>query len=257
MCKERNLIHQKEQETQQVSNRRLFLKLSARSALGMGIAGTGVLGAGRAASAAKVKMAPLPGNVMTADAALERLMAGNHRYVTGQSSPLDFAKDRAVLVSGQNPYASILSCSDSRVGPEFCFDEQRGDLFVARVAGNYLTMDFVATLEYAAAVLHVPLIMVLGHENCGAVAAAIDAVDKNKQFPGHIQALASALAPAVRAAKKLPGERFENVVKLNVIRNVEKLKNKTPILSKLVEEKTIRIVGGVYSLKTGQVDLVA
>ena len=106
---------------------------------------------------------------MTADEALERLMAGNARYVADQSTPLNFSNDRAALVSGQNPYASILSCSDSRVSPEFCFDEQRGDLFVARVAGNYLTTDFVATLEYAAAVLYTPLIMVLGHESCGAV----------------------------------------------------------------------------------------
>jgi carbonic anhydrase len=235
------------------SGRRSFLRLAAGSALGLGFAGT----TGKMASAAKKKMPPLPENVMTADEALERLMVGNQRYVSGQSSPLDFARDRAALVRGQNPYAAILSCSDSRVGPEFCFDEQRGDLFVARVAGNYLTTDFVATLEYAAAVLHTPLIMVLGHESCGAVAAAIDAVEKNEQFPGHIQAMASALAPAVRAAKNIPGERFENVVKMNVIRNVDKLKNQAPILSRLVVDKKIRVVGGVYSLKTGKVDLVA
>lgn len=234
-------------------SRRLFLKLATGSALGLGIAGA----TGRTAFAAPVKMPPLPENVMTADEALERLMAGNKRYVSGQSAPLNFAKDRAALVRGQNPYASILSCSDSRVGPEFCFDEQRGDLFVARVAGNYLTTDFVATLEYAAAVLHTPLIMVLGHESCGAVAAAIDAVDKNEQFPGHIQAMASALAPAVRAAKNMPGERFENVVKMNVIRNVDKLKDQAPILSRLVADKKIRVVGGVYSLETGKVNLVA
>jgi carbonic anhydrase len=235
------------------SSRRLFLRLAAGSALGVGIAGLD----GRTASAAKMKMSPLPENVMTPEEALERLMAGNQRYVSGQSRPLNFDEDRAALVQGQNPYASILSCSDSRVGPEFCFDEQRGDLFVARVAGNYLTTDFVATLEYAAAVLHAPLIMVLGHESCGAVAAAINAVDKNEQFPGHIQAMASALAPAVRAAKTIPGERFENVVKMNVIRNVDKLRNQPPILSRLVSDKKIRIVGGVYSLKTGKVDLVA
>jgi carbonic anhydrase len=234
------------------SGRRSFLRLAASSALGLGIAGT----AGRRAFAAKMKMPPLPENVITADAALERLMAGNQRYVSSQSSPLDFGRDRAALVRGQNPYAAILSCSDSRVGPEFCFDEQRGDLFVARVAGNYLTTDFVATLEYAAAVLHTPLIMVLGHESCGAVAAAIDAVDKNEQFPGHIQAMASALAPAVRASKNMPGERFDNVVKMNVIRNVDKLKNQPPILSRLVAGKKIRVIGGVYSLKTGKVDLV-
>ena len=256
MCNRRNInpivLDRKDEEIQVSDSRRLFMKLAAGSAFGIGIVGT----AGRMAFAGTVKIPPLPENVMTAEAALERLIAGNQRYVSGQSSPLDFARDRLALVRGQNPYAAILSCSDSRVGPEFCFDEQRGDLFVARVAGNYLTTDFVATLEYAAAVLHTPLIMVLGHESCGAVAAAIDAVDKNEQFPGHIQSMASALAPAVRAAKNMPGERFDNVVKMNVIRNVDKLKNQAPILSRLVADKKIRVVGGVYSLKTGRVDLV-
>ncbi len=247
MCDEKNANLHRD------SSKRLFLKLVAASALGAGIAGA----TGRTAFAAKVKMPPLPENVMMPDAALERLVAGNARYVAGQSTPLNFSNDRAALVSGQNPYASILSCSDSRVGPEFCFDEQRGDLFVARVAGNYLTTDFVATLEYAAAVLHTPLIMVLGHESCGAVRAAIDSVDNNTQFPGHIQSMASALAPAVRAAKTLPGERFENVVRMNVIRNVDKLRKQPPILSRLVAKGKVLVVGGVYSLKTGKVDLVA
>ena len=241
------------EDFQQNSSKRLFLKLAAASALGLGIAGA----TGSPAFAGTIISPPLPKNVMTTDEALERLMAGNARYVAGQSTPLDFREDRAALVSGQNPYASILSCSDSRVSPEFCFDEQRGDLFVARVAGNYLTTDFVATREYAAAILRAPLIMVLGHESCGAVRAAIDAVDNNTQFPGHIQSLASALAPAVRAAKNLPGERFENVVKMNVIRNVDKLRKQPPILSKLTANRKILVVGGVYSLKTGKVELVA
>jgi carbonic anhydrase len=234
------------------SARRLFLKAAAAATLGTALAGA-TAGAGFAAK----RKAPLPDNVLSADAALERLMAGNRRYVSGESRPLNFTEERAALVEGQNPYASILSCSDSRVSPEFCFDEQRGDLFVARVAGNYLTTDFVATLEYAVAVLHAPLIMVLGHEGCGAVDAAIRAVDRNEQFPGHIQSLASALAPAVRAAKNMPGERFGNAVKMNVIRNVEKLRKQPPILSKLVSEQKILVVGGVYNLKTGRVDLVA
>ena len=244
---------QEKAEHRQAPGRRLFLKQATVSALTLGITVT----AGRTAFAAKIKTPPLAENVMTPDAALERLMEGNDRYVADQSTPLNFSDDRAALVKGQNPYASILSCSDSRVGPEFCFDEQRGDLFVARVAGNYLTTDFVATLEYAAAVLNTPLIMVLGHEGCGAVGAAIEAVDKNKQFPGHIQSMASALAPAVRAVKNMPGERYDNVVRMNVIRNVEKLKKQPPILSKLVADKKILVVGGVYSLKTGRVDLVA
>jgi len=147
----------KDQNFRQNSLRRIFLKRAAASAAGLGIAGV----TETMAIAAKMKIPPIPENVMTADAALERLMKGNYRYVAGLSTPLNFAADRAALVTGQNPYATILSCSDSRVSPEFCFDEQRGDLFVARVAGNYLTTDFVATLEYAAVVLHTPLIMVL------------------------------------------------------------------------------------------------
>ena len=123
----------KNEDLQQDSSKRLFLKLAAASAFALGITGT----TARTAFAAKIKSPPLPENVMTADEALERLMAGNARYVADQSTPLNFSDDRAALVGGQNPYASILSCSDSRVSPEFCFDEQRGDLFVARVAGNY------------------------------------------------------------------------------------------------------------------------
>lgn len=209
------------------------------------------------ATSGVITMPPQPENVLTPEAALERLMAGNERYITGRSAPFDFSRERAVLAEGQNPYASILSCSDSRVAPEFCFDEQRGDLFVTRVAGNYLTTDFVATLEFSAFVLHTPLIMVLGHESCGAIQAAIEASDKNQQFPGHIQAIASALAPAVRAVDKESKDRVGKVVRMNVIQNVEELKKQTPILSKLVAEKKLLVVGGVYSLRTGKVDLVA
>lgn len=233
--------------------KRLFLKLGAAAAFGIGMTGK----TGRAESSGGTGALPLPENEISPDAALERLMAGNARYVSGQSTPLDFTKERAMLVSGQNPYACILSCSDSRISPEFCFDEQRGDLFVARVAGNYLTTDFVATLEYGAAVLQASLIMVLGHENCGAVKAAIDAVEKNRQFPGHIQSMASALAPVVRAVKSMPGEHVGNVVKMNVIRTVEKLRSQPPLLSRLAADGKIRVVGGVYNLKTGRVDLVA
>jgi len=238
---------------QQNQQRRSFLKLTMASALGLGITATHQV----MATSGVIKTPPQPENVLTPEAALERLMAGNDRYVAGLSTPLNFKDERAALAKGQNPYASILSCADSRVSPEFCFDEQRGDLFVARVAGNYLTTDFVATLEYAAAVLHTPLIMVLGHESCGAIKAAIDASDNSTQFPGHIQSIASALAPAVRAIDKQSKNRIDDVVKMNVIQNVKELKKQTPILSRLVAEKKLLVVGGVYNLKTGKVDMVA
>ncbi len=203
------------------------------------------------------KMPPQPENVLTPDAALARLMAGNKRYVEGNVSSQSFTQDHTTLLKGQNPYATILGCSDSRVSPEFCFDEQHGDLFVARVAGNYLTTDFVATIEYAVSVLHTPLIMVMGHEGCGVAKAAINAVRQNQQFPGHMQSLASALGPAVREAKKMSGDLYENVIRMNVIQNVERLKQKTPIIYKFASSGRIKIVGGIYSLKTGKVELVA
>ncbi len=243
--------HNSTDSTKEKINRRAFLKLGAASTLGLSMTASG------AKLGDNYKIPPLPRNMLSPDEALARLMAGNKRYASGESNPPNFARDRAALTKGQNPYATILGCSDSRVSPEFCFDEQRGDLFVARVAGNYLTPDFIATLEYSAAILHTPLIMVLGHESCGAAKAAIDAVEKHQQFPGHIQLLASALAPAVRAAKSMPGDNYENAIRMNVILNVERLKQKTPIITQIAKAKELKIVGGIYSLKTGKVELVA
>ena len=255
MCDTENHTGTLEQSNQE---RRSFLKLAtAASMLGLGLSTLRNVHA----TSGEVKSPPLPGNVLTPEAALERLMKGNERYVSGQSIPLNFNDERLDLMRGQNPYACVLSCSDSRVSPEFCFDEQRGDLFVARVAGNYLTTDFIATMEYAAAVLHTPLIMVLGHEKCGAVRAAIDATDDNKQFPGHIQSIATALTPAVRAVPKKPdyvaADRYNDIVRMNVILTVRELRKQPPILSRFVEGQKLKVVGGVYQLETGKVRLIA
>jgi carbonic anhydrase len=157
---------------------------------------------------------------------------------------------------GKNPYASILSCADSRIGTEFAFDSFRGDLFVARVAGNFLNDDNVATFEYGVAVLNIPLLMVLGHSDCGAVTSTIKSLDSNTTLPGHLPSLVSALAPAVKAARGQPGDLLTNAVKANVRLNVERLKTATPILSKAVEEKKLLVVGGYYDLGTGIVSAV-
>ncbi len=258
MC---HICDKKNEYLQHDSRKRSFLKLAAASALGLGIissAGIASEDETKVPLPSSTKIPPQPENVLTPDQALERLMAGSKRHASGQSIvSLDIHTSQDALVKGQNPYAAILGCADSRVGPEQCFDEAHGDLFVARVAGNYVTVDFLATLEYAVAVLHTPLIMVLGHESCGAVGAAIDAIDKNKQFPGHIQTMATALLPAVRAARSMPGMLYENAVKMNVALTVTELKNSTPILSQSVKERKIRIVGGIYRLSTGMVELVA
>jgi len=201
---------------------------------------------------------PKPKNVLLPDAALARLMAGNERYVNGKSLPINFDKKRAVLTTGQNPYACLLSCADSRIGPEFCFDEGRGDLFVTRVAGNFVTPDILASLEYGTAVLQSPLIMVLGHTSCGAIGAAVQAYTENAAFPGHIQSLTTALAPAVRQAVN---DKATNVVqastRINILQNVRTLQESNPLISQRVKEGKLKIVGGLYHLDTGRVELVS
>lgn len=203
--------------------------------------------------------APIPRNVLNPDQALERLMAGNARYVAGQTTPVNFASTRQALAGGQNPYACLVSCADSRIGPEYCFDEGRGDLFVTRVAGNFVNTDILASLEFGTAVLGAPLIMVLGHTSCGAIVAAVKAYTENASFPGHIQALTTALAPAVRlASQSAKGDTLvAAATKDNVRLNVKMLTESNPIISDRVAKGQLKIVGGVYDLETGRVELVA
>jgi carbonic anhydrase len=201
---------------------------------------------------------PKPANVLSPDAALARLMAGNERYVNGDTIKTNVAQARAVLSEGQNPYACLVSCADSRISPEFCFNEERGDLFVTRVAGNFVNTDILASLEYGTAVLGAPLIMVLGHTSCGAIGAAVKAYTQNTAFPGHIQALTTALAPAVRtASENAKGESLVAAATIENVRlNVTRLLESNPIISERVSQGKLKIVGGIYDLPTGRVDLV-
>jgi carbonic anhydrase len=236
------------------SGRRSFLKAASTLPLWAGAIGsTSFL-----PSALAADVTPKPENILTPDAALERLLAGNKRFVEGNviKNP-SFKNIPAGLRSGQNPYACILSCADSRVGPELCFDEGQGDLFVARLAGNYVNTDMLASLEYGALMLKSPLIMVLGHTECGAISAAIKAEKDNVDFPGHIQVIASKLDQAVRRAKAVGGKRTTEVAIENVKLNVAELRQSTPIIRKLADAGQLKIVGGLYDLETGKVSLVA
>ena len=211
----------------------------------------------RAAGAKETKTPPKPGNVLSPDAALKRLQQGNARYVEGLARRHDFKHEREALVGGQNPYAAILSCADSRIAPEYAFDSGRGDLFVCRVAGNFADEDMIASMEYAVAVLAVPLILVLGHEGCGAVDATIKSLKDDKELPGHMPSLVEAIAPAVKAVSKQGGDTLGNAIRQNVIDNVAKLKSTTPLLSAAVEQGKLKVVGGIYRLGDGKVGLVA
>ena len=203
------------------------------------------------------KPPPKPQNVLSPDESLARMLEGNARYVEGTARRHDFANEREPLVSGQNPYAGILSCADSRIAPEYAFDSGRGDLFVCRVAGNFAADETVASLEYAVAVLATPLILVLGHDACGAVDATIKSLKDNKTLPGHMPSLVEALAPAVKAVSQQGGDTLANAIKQNVLDTVTKLRAATPILSEAVAKDKLKVVGGIYRLKDGRVDLVA
>jgi carbonic anhydrase len=234
--------------------------IGRRSLLTLGIAAAGsfVLGPQAHAKAEK-KPLPKPENAISPDGALNRLMQGNHRYVEGVGRRYDFKSEREALSRGQNPFAAILSCADSRIAPEFCFDTARGDVFVCRVAGNLATDEIVASLEYAVQVLNAPLIMVLGHDACGAVDAAIKSITDNTTLPGHLPSLVAAIKPAVDAVKSEKGDKggmLANTIRKNVALNVDKLKNAAPILKSFADDKKIRVVGGVYELQTGRVELV-
>ncbi|MBA4012398.1 MAG: carbonic anhydrase [Phenylobacterium sp.] len=184
------------------------------------------------------------------DAALERLMAGNARFVAKALN--SFQEDLAILKQGtfakQEPFAAVLACADSRIPVELIFDQSIGQLFVARVAGNFATAELIATLEYGAAVLGTRVIMVLGHESCGAVKAAID----GKPVPGQI----SALYRPLRAAVDQAGPDPEATAKANARIQAALLATASPVLAELIKKGELKVVPAYYALASGRVTLV-
>lgn len=187
------------------------------------------------------------------DEALQRLIEGNKRYVEMKAlHPEQDADRRAKLATGQAPFAVILGCSDSRVPPEVIFDQGLGGLFVIRVAGNVADDVGLASMEYAVEHTGSRLIVVLGHERCGAVTAAV----KGGELPGHLPALMKLLQPGVEKAKGQGGDGLENAIRANVALTVAQLKGSKPILAEMVEKGQIKVVGGHYDLDTGLFELI-
>jgi carbonic anhydrase len=186
----------------------------------------------------------------TADAVLAELKAGNQHHVAHlYKQPHESAARQSELVQGQQPHAVILTCADSRVAPEIVFDQGLGDLFTIRVAGNIAADAEVASIEYAAEHLHTPLVVVMWHQSCGAVAAAV----AGGEAPGHLPALIDAIRPAVDKARGLPGDLAANAMRINVEMVVARLRSSQPLLAGLVASGKLRIVGAVYSLENGKV----
>lgn len=217
-----------------------------------------IIGVAVAASAA-VAFASGGGVGVSADEALQRLMDGNKHYLEGQMTACrlcDTAK-REELAKGQKPYAIVLSCSDSRVPPEIIFDKAMGELFVVRVAGNIPDPVVLGSIEYAAEHIGSPLIMVLGHERCGAVTATVDAKGKAH---GNIGSIVKTIAPAAqKAQKEMKGKPKAEIVEAASDANVQmvaaNLTKKSPVIAKLVKEGKIKIVTAKYDLDDGKVTL--
>jgi carbonic anhydrase len=231
--------------------------LSRRAAI-LGIGAAITLGAlDRARAEQPVLTTPAP-NAIPPQEALKRLMDGNARYAANELTQCDSATGRAERVSVQYPIVAVLSCADSRVSPQTAFDQGPGDVFAVRVAGNFVNEDGLASLEYAVKILGAPLIMVLGHTNCGAVDAAIKVVKDRAKLPGHLPELVKSIEPAVIAAHaRHPSDLLAASIEENVKLNVERLKKDKPIVSEAYAAKKIDVVGGVYDLATGKIGLLS
>ena len=183
--------------------------------------------------------------------AIAKLKEGNGRYASGKlQHPGQTTERRAELTKDQHPFAVIVSCSDSRVPPEIVFDQGLGDLFVVRVAGNVIDDHGLGSIEYAVDHLGARLIVVLGHQSCGAVKAAKETIAAKSKAPGHIQSLVTAIQPAVEATAK--GD-LEATVEANVKNVVQAVRTSTPILKLKVDSGEVQVIGGYYSLDTGAV----
>lgn len=186
------------------------------------------------------------------------LMEGNKRFVAGASAQADIgAARRQTLAGGQKPQAIVVTCSDSRVSPEHIFNQGLGDVFVIRTAGNVADAVALGSIEYAAEHLHAPLLMILGHEKCGAVAAAVESTGKPE---GNIGAIVEKILPAVKRAKAAGGDKnalLGNAILENIAETHATVVRKSPILKHLVDEGKLTVVEAVYSLASGEVKVLS
>lgn len=187
---------------------------------------------------------------------LEQLMAGNKRFVDNKFPELSkVAEKREMLVATQTPFAGILGCADSRVIPNLVFVQGLGDLFVVRVAGNYPADEDIASFEYAIEHLGTTVLMVLGHQSCGAVTAVYEAIKTNTPLPQHLSSLERLIAPGITDVVQRRGT-LDAAIEANVRAGVARLKASPPVIAERVKSGRVLVVGGVYHLGDGEVSLV-
>ncbi len=229
-----------------------------------------VLGGAAIAAGAVAASGMMTGNARAADGppmpagptpqqALQRLIDGNKRFVRDEQPVLDIGTRRRLQIAqGQTPFAALVGCADSRVGPEHLFGAGLGELFIVRTAGNYVDYAGFGSLAYAVAALNVPLIVVLGHEKCGAVDAATKLVTENSQLPPSLTRMVEPMLPAVidaRASVEAGSDLVDHAIHLNVRHVVRSLrKTADPILAEPLSGGKLMVVGAYYDFKTGAVD---
>ena len=192
------------------------------------------------------------------DDAINRLKEGNERFISGKTINCDLLAQVKGTASGQAPFATVVGCIDSRVPPELVFDQRIGDMFCARVAGNFINTDIIGSLEFATKVTGTPVVVVLGHSDCGAIKGAIYHVKL-----GNLTAMRANIEPAVKATKARGARDSKNkafvqaVAENNVKLGIAMLTKKSPIMKELVAAKRLRIVGAMHDLATGRVSFMA
>jgi carbonic anhydrase len=203
-----------------------------------------------------VKVPPsMPGTALTPDAALALLKEGNAAFIS--DTPIVVPSDhrrRMEIATAQTPFAILVGCSDSRVSPEILFRRGLGELFIVRVAGNTVDRAGLGSIEYAVAQLGVPLIVVLGHERCGAVQAAVDVVERDVSLPGSIGELVGPIIPAVLKARHEAGDLLTNAVRENIRRVALRIVQSSPIVGQAVAAGRVKVARAYYDLAEGTVD---
>ncbi|WNM41412.1 carbonic anhydrase [Micromonospora halotolerans] len=194
----------------------------------------------------------------TPEQALAELYAGNHRFVTGAPRhPNQDAGHRAAVADGQHPFAVIVGCSDSRLAAEIIFDRGLGDLFVVRTAGHTAGPEVLGSVEYAVTVLGTPLVVVLGHDSCGAVQAAREAVRTGTSPSGHLGAVVDAVAPSLLRAGREGVEDLDGIIDIHIAQTVEALLARSTVLADEVAAGRCLVAGLSYRLSAGEVRTVA
>ena len=195
---------------------------------------------------------------LTSDQALRRLLDGNERFIAHQERYPDRGPEvRLRLAEAQHPFAVILGCADSRVPPEILFDEGLGDLFVIRNAGNIVDLMALASVEYGVAYLGVPLVLVLGHEHCGVITAAVGVARTGQVVEGHLWSLIDAVRPALEQLDGGGDDAIDQAVRAHVGIQVERLRRADPIVSRAVKAEAVRVVGARYDIDRGRVEVLA